>query len=105
MQHYSEQWLHDWCDKQGWTDLFQERPNHYWAFPPGAVMPEPIPPKVLRQIKQTRGWCAQERRLIAIGWLVAVVSLLVTGLMRSPLPLMFVFIDGAVVSALLEVEY
>lgn len=104
MQHYNNQWLLDWCVENGWTDLFQERPNHYWAFPPGAVMPEPIPIRVLREIKQARGWCAQERLLVGIGWLVAALLVLAIGLSRSPLPLVLMFVDGAIVSALLEVE-
>ncbi|NEO88180.1 MAG: hypothetical protein F6J87_28575 [Spirulina sp. SIO3F2] len=68
-------------------------------------MPEPIPTQVLWEIKQARGWCAQERLLVSIGWLVAVLSVLATGLSRSPLPLVLMFVDGAIVSALLEVEY
>ena len=50
MKHYCEEWVKDWCFENGWTDLYVER-CHYWAFPPGAVMPEPIPPRVLRLIK------------------------------------------------------
>lgn len=105
MQHYSEEWLLEWCTENGWTDLYQERPDHYWAFPPGAVMPQPIPTRALYDIKSTKGWCAQERILVVVGWAIAALSVLMTGLMRSPFPLVLVFVDGAIVSALLEVEY
>ncbi len=51
MKHYSDEWIEEWCQENGWTDLFVERSNSYWAFPPGAVMPEPIPAQALRVIK------------------------------------------------------
>lgn len=105
MRHYSDEWLLEWCAENGWTDLYQERPDHYWAFPPGAVMPQPIPNSVLYDIKNTKGWCAQERFLVGLGWAIAALSVLMIGLMRSPFPLVLVFVDGAIVSALLEVEY
>lgn len=38
-----------WCRVNGWTDL-QPVDNHYWAIPPGAVMPLPIPQEVVRAI-------------------------------------------------------
>lgn len=104
MKHYCDHWILEWCHEHGWTDLFQERVNHYWAFPPGAVMPEPIPSRVLREIKSCRGWSPEERIAIAIGWGVTVLSFVGIGVTRSPLPLMFAFVSGAIISALLEVE-
>ena len=54
IKHFCDDWVREWCDANGWTDLFMERSNHYWAFPPGAVMPEPIPSKTLRLIKSQK---------------------------------------------------
>ena len=56
MKHYSDQWVEEWCQENGWTELFLERQDHYWAFPPGAVIPEPIPHQTLKIIKSKKGW-------------------------------------------------
>ncbi len=32
----------DWCDKRGWTEPFFQD-NRWYAFPPNAVIPQPIP--------------------------------------------------------------
>jgi len=33
---------HCWCEKHGWTDMFEES-GRFYAFPPGAVIPIAIP--------------------------------------------------------------
>ncbi|MDB9495983.1 hypothetical protein PN441_07325 [Spirulina major CS-329] len=104
MKHYSDHWITEWCADNGWTELFQERPGHYWAFPPGAVMPEPIPSSVLRSIKAAKGWCEEERLVVWTGAIAALVSLVLSYFTHSPMPLVFAFACGAVMSALLEVE-
>ena len=63
MNHYAAQWIEDWCSENGWTDLFRERTD-YWAFPPNAVMPVPIPTQVLRSIKANRGLCFEEKGVV-----------------------------------------
>ena len=32
----------DWCDRRGWTEPFFQD-NRWYAFPPNAVIPQPIP--------------------------------------------------------------
>lgn len=104
IKHYSDHWITEWCADNGWTELFQERPGHYWAFPPGAVMPEPIPSSVLRSIKAAKGWCEEERLVVWTGAIAALVALFLSYVTHSPMPLVFAFACGAVMSALLEVE-
>ena len=71
MNHYCEQWIADWCEENGWTDWFQEQ-SSYWAFPPQAVMPTPIPVQVLKTIKAQEGLSLDEKQ-----WcILAIVSLL-----------------------------
>ena len=53
-----------------WTDLVRERYNSYWAFPPNCVMPEPIPQKVMRLIKNEKGLSKSEQKLLA--WTTAI---------------------------------
>jgi hypothetical protein len=104
MKHYRDEWIEEWCRENGWTDLFVERHDNYWAFPPGGVMPEPIPTQVLKVIKAKKGFTYEERlwsALAVIGTLVAVVS---TYLFKCPMPLVFAFALDAVTAAQLEVE-
>jgi hypothetical protein len=104
MKHYSLEWIEAWCQENGWTELFVERRNNYWAFPPGGVMPEPIPPHVLRGIKAEKGLTLEERiwsMSAVIGTVVAVVS---TFILRCPMPLVFAFAFNAVTVAQFEPE-
>ncbi len=105
MKHFHDQWIHEWCEENGWTDLFIERYSNYWAFPPNAVMPEPIPTKVLKKIKQQRGLCPDEK-----WWLGAAIACTLTGMvlgfvLACPMPLVLAFAFDAVTAAQLEVEY
>ncbi|MBD2777586.1 hypothetical protein [Iningainema tapete] len=104
MKHYSDEWIEEWCQENGWTDLFIERCNNFWAFPPGAVMPEPIPTHVLRLIKQQKGQTKEEifwSISAAIGTIVAIIS---TYVLKCPMPLVLAFAFDAVTAAQLEVE-
>jgi hypothetical protein len=104
MNHYSLQWIETWCHENGWTDLFVERRNNFWAFPPGCVMPEPIPVEVLRTIKAQKGLTVEERMWSTsaiIGTILAVVS---TFVLQSPMPLVLAFAFNAVTVAQLELE-
>lgn len=104
LNHYADEWIEQWCADNGWTDLFKERINNYWAFPPGAVMPEPIPRQVLRFIKQEKGLSREERwwSLSAVG--VGFISAVSSYMTQCPLPLVAAFAFCAVTVALLEVE-
>jgi hypothetical protein len=103
MKHFSEDWLNEWCIENGWTDLYVER-YQYWAFPPGAVMPEPIPPQALRGIKAAKGFCFSEKALSISAVIVSLIATLMTYFLKSPMPLVLAFAYGAVTVALLEVE-
>ena len=103
MKHYSEEWLHEWCIKNGWTDLYVERSN-YWAFPPGAVMPEPIPAKALQLIKAEKGMCYSEKAWSIAAVIVSLIAALASYILKCPMPLVFAFAFCAVTVAQLEVE-
>ena len=101
MKHYSDVWIQEWCQLNGWTDLYIER-THFWAFPPGAVMPEPIPPEALRWIKAQKGLSGEER-----GWSIAavvftVIAAIMSYVFKSPMPMVLAFAFGAITVALLE---
>jgi hypothetical protein len=102
--HFSDDWIKEWCDDNGWTDLFRERCDHYWAFPPGAVMPEPIPTGILRSIKSAKGLCVAEKRLIAVAMGLSGLAIALSYFTKSPMPIVFAFAFDAMVAALLEVE-
>lgn len=104
MKHYCDDWVKEWCEENGWTELFRERNDHYWAFPPGGVIPEPIPSQTLRLIKAQKGFCLEEK-----VWLIAASSISILGfifsfLFRCPMPIVFAFAFGAIAVARLEVE-
>lgn len=98
---YSYQWIQEWCQENGWTDLFVER-QAFWAFPPGAVIPEPIPGDVLISLKREHGYSPIERSSFA---LILAIALLAGGLSlwgRSPFPLVVAFCLASLVVAWLE---
>jgi hypothetical protein len=103
MNHYHEQWIADWCQAHGWTDWFSQQ-RGYWAFPPHAVMPTPIPSQVLRDIKAEKGFSPEER-----SWGLAGLGSLVMGVVisygwSSPMPMLMAFAFCAVVAIQLENE-
>ncbi|MBD1923415.1 hypothetical protein H6F77_20410 [Microcoleus sp. FACHB-831] len=104
MNHFCDEWIKDWCQENGWTDLFMERRNNYWAFPPGAVMPEPIPSKVLRTIKTEKGLSYGEKVLSISAVSIAIAAAFFSYFLKCPLPLVFAFVFCAVTVGLLEVE-
>lgn len=103
MNHYADAWIQEWCQDNGWTDWFKEQYS-YWAFPPNAVMPVPIPLEALRSIKTTKGFSPDERLwsfAALFGTAVAAVS---TQVLASPMPLVFAFAFCAIIFAQMEVE-
>ncbi|MEA5510029.1 hypothetical protein VB715_09660 [Crocosphaera sp. UHCC 0190] len=104
MKHFCDDWIQEWCEDNGWTDLVREPYNNYWAFPPGAVMPEPIPAEVLRLIKATKGFCEEERAWLLWAVALSVVSVGFTYFFKSPMPIVFAFAFDAIAAAKLEVE-
>lgn len=103
MKHYRDEWINEWCQQNGWTDLVRDRYN-YWAFPPGAVMPEPIPPQALRIIKQEKGLTTQEKLWSISAAIGAIICTISSYFLKCPMPLVFAFAFGAVTVAQLEVE-
>lgn len=104
MKHFCDEWIHEWCQDNGWTDLIMERPNHYWAFPPGAVMPEPIPSDTMRLIKAQNGLSFDEKWWSTAAVVVALVSTGLTYALKCPMPLVLAFAFAAIAMGKLEVE-
>jgi len=105
INRYSIQWVEAWCIENGWTDLFIERSNNYWAFPPGGVMPEPIPVHALRLIKQQNGLTKTELFWSISAIVTAIVGVISTFWLKCPMPLVAAFAFSAVTVALFEPEY
>jgi hypothetical protein len=103
MKHYYESWIADWCGENGWTDWFVES-SKYWAFPPNAVMPTPIPGPALRSIKADRGMTRQERYLMLSAFGSMVAGLALGYATNSPLPALAAFTYCAIVTASMEEE-
>lgn len=103
MNHYATQWIEDWCQDNGWTDWFIER-SKYWAFPPNAVMPMPIPTSALRSIKREKGFCLEEQAWGFSAVFSALLGAVIGYWLASPMPLVAAFAYCAVVAAQLEDE-
>ncbi|MBE9169694.1 hypothetical protein IQ238_19930 [Pleurocapsales cyanobacterium LEGE 06147] len=104
MKHFHDEWIQEWCEQNGWTEPFRERYRYYWAFPPGAVMPEPIPQQVLRIIKTEKGLTADEQRWLAIAGIISAIAVVSCYFLACPMPIVFAFAFDAITFALLEVE-
>jgi hypothetical protein len=102
MKHYSDEWIQQWCLENGWTELFVERYNNYWAFPPGAVMPEPIPMNILREIKAKRGMSLEERRWLIGAGALSLLMLVFSFILKCPMPAVFGFAFDAITFAQLD---
>ena len=104
MKHFHDDWIQEWCDTNGWTDLIRERYNSYWAFPPNAVMPEPIPSKVLRVIKDKKGLSNDEQLWLASAAALSIIATFLCFLLANPMPIVLAFAFDAITVARLEVE-
>ncbi|HBB34769.1 MAG TPA: hypothetical protein DDZ80_15600 [Cyanobacteria bacterium UBA8803] len=103
MKHFCEDWLQQWCYENGWTDLYIEG-YQYWAFPPGAVIPEPIPPEALQLIKAEKGLSGQEKLWSIGAVIVTVIAAILSYFLKSPMPMGLAFAFAAVTVGLLEFE-
>jgi hypothetical protein len=101
MLQLPQNWVEDWCRDNGWTDLFVER-RQFWAFPPGAVMPQPIPRAVLADLKALRGLSPAERLGTAVGLLATALAVTLSVWGRSPLPLTLAFAALAAWTGILD---
>lgn len=104
MRHYCDTWIEEWCQDNGWTDMFVERCNNYWAFPPMAVMPEPIPIEALRLIKAKKGMTCEERLWSVVATISTITAVVSAFILKCPMPLVLAFAVDAVTVARLEVE-
>lgn len=104
MKHFHDDWIQEWCDNHGWTDLIRERYNNYWAFPPNAVMPEPIPSKVLRVIKDKKGLSNDEQLWLASATILSIMATILCFFLINPMPIVLAFAFDAITVARLEVE-
>lgn len=78
--------------------------NQYWAFPPGGVMPQPIPPNTLRDLKSQYGMTQQEKVWTSTAIAISLVMVLISYLTKCPMPLIAGFAYAAFVVAGLEVD-
>ncbi|BDA39881.1 hypothetical protein [Candidatus Atelocyanobacterium thalassae] len=104
MKHFQDEWIQQWCEQNGWTDLTKESYISYWAFPPGAVMPEPIPFDILRSIKDNNGTCVEEKFWLSFAIILSVASVFFSYWLKNPVPVIFAFAFDAFISAKLEFE-
>ena len=104
MKHFHDVWIQEWCDNNGWSDLFRERYNHYWAFPPNAVMPEPIPQQALRIIKEEKGLTRDEQIWLGAASIVSLTAVTLSYFLGNPMPIVLAFAFDAITVAQLEVE-
>jgi hypothetical protein len=101
MLKYSQDVAMDWCQENGWTDFFIEQ-YRYWAFPPGAVMPLPLPSDALHLVHKEKILTLPERILYGATLFFTVTTALLTYWLHSPMPIALGFIGCAVAVALLE---
>jgi hypothetical protein len=101
MLKYSHDFALAWCQENGWTDFFTEQ-YRYWAFPPGAVMPLPLPAQALQLVTYERILSPRERLLYGLAVLGSAAAAMLSYWQHSPLPLTFAFVFCAVIFALLE---
>lgn len=101
MNRYCQTWIQEWCEENGWTDLFVER-RDYWAFPPHAVIPMPIPNQVLQRIKANKGMSPEEKIWGTIACLAAIAGAGLSYWLHSPMPLMAAFSFCAITVARFE---
>lgn len=78
--------------------------SRYWAFPPNAVMPVPIPNQVLKAIKAQKGLCFEEKAWCLAAVFSAIAGGLGTYFFSSPMPLLAAFAFCAVTVARMEDE-
>ncbi len=79
-----------WCEEHGWTDLFIEQ-YQYWAFPPGGVMPLPLPTEGLQCIELPVALSPQQRRLQMLALAIALLTTGLSGWLQSLFPLVIGF--------------
>ena len=103
MKRLADTWIDRWCQEQGWTEWVVSE-GTYWAFPPHAVMPVPIPTEVLQELKATHGLSPQERWSVGIVIVSTLIALFGSWYSQCPLPLVGAFTLGALLTAAMDDE-
>lgn len=103
MKHFADEWIREWCQDNGWTDLFIEC-RDYWAFPPHGVIPIPIPKETLIQIKAEKGFSPEEKLWLGSSIVISMIAIIFTYLFNCPMPLVFAFAFTAIVVGNFELE-
>ena len=103
MKHFRDDWIQEWCELNGWSDWFLDC-RDYWAFPPHAVMPLPIPKEQLMEIKANKGFSPQEKFWVSLTITVSLLGGIFSYLLNCPMPLVFAFAFAAVIIAHLEID-
>jgi hypothetical protein len=104
MPRVLHQYIQQWCQEHDWTDLFVEQ-RQFWAFPPGAVLPVPVPTHALEGFYAEREMTPQVGLLNLSSPGAALSAFFLTVLTLSPIPLLAAFGCCAIAAALLEEEY
>jgi hypothetical protein len=91
MFKYSQDYAKAWCQEQGWTDFFTEQ-YRYWAFPPGAVMPLPLPRQALQRIHIEKVLSIREKLVYGATLGCCLTTAMAAYWLWSPMPLTFGFI-------------
>ena len=103
MKHFSDEWIKEWCEDNGWTDLFLER-HDYWAFPPHGVIPLPIPKETLISIKAEKGFSPEEKIWLGSAIFFTLIAIVSSYIFNCPMPLVFAFAFTAIVVAKFELD-
>jgi hypothetical protein len=98
------QYIQQWCEDHGWTDLFMEQ-CQFWAFPPGSVIPSPVPSHALEKFYRIRKVPAPVKFLNISAFALALGSAVLTIWTGSPIPLVSAFGFCAIAVALAEEEW
>lgn len=93
----------DWCNQNGWTDLFVEC-YRYWAFPPGGVIPEPLPADVVGSFASERSLSTEAKCWYGATILTATLAAFASFYWNSMMPVTTVFVFAALVLAKLDEE-
>ncbi|MDX2099029.1 MAG: hypothetical protein SFW36_14730 [Leptolyngbyaceae cyanobacterium bins.59] len=74
----------------------------YWAFPPGGVMPLPVPQDALESIKSQKGLSFSERTWTFSAVFFSLSCVISSYIWQSPMPLVAAFAFCAIVVAQFE---
>jgi hypothetical protein len=103
MVKYSQEFAIAWCQENGWTDFFTAQ-YRYWAFPPGAVMPLPLPAAALQILNTPKVLTAKAKLAYGIAVMAGLVAILGTYWLNSPMPLVLGFATCAISFAAIDDE-